>query len=399
MEKKYRELFLENFTAEKYKALQEILTGKFGEACTFRVAESPVFISPEFKAKLLKAADEILEQLMTEKFKAHSEKVFEFGIPCVPDESAQPELLQLDFGICEDDNGELSPKLIELQGFPSLYYFQQGLAESFKEAYDLDENLTHLFNNNTKETYFNQLKEVIVGNHKPENVVLLDIDPLTQNTRIDFWGTRNALGIKILDLKDVKISGKDLYYLNDRGKKIAINRIYNRVIFDELFSRNDISTEFDLTQPINAEWAGHPNWFVKISKHSMPLLSGDFVPETTILSDLKTIPTDLENYVLKPLFSFSGSGVVFDVTKEDVEKVDQPDRFVLQRKETYVPFIRTDNPAEGSKAEIRLMFLWPLGQEKPSLVCNLMRMSKGQMIGVKYNKDKSWVGASVGLFL
>ncbi len=399
MEKNYRDLFLENFTATKYHTFQETLTGKFGEACTFRVAESPVFISPEFKGKLLRAADEILEQLMTEKFKAHAEKVFDFDIPCVPNESAHPELLQFDFGVCEDENGELTPKLIELQGFPSLYFFQQGLAEAYKEAYGLDERLTHLFHNNTKETYYQQLKDVIVSHHKPENVILIDIDPGSQNTRIDFWGTRKALGIPVLDLRDVKVSGRDLYYINEKGKKVEIHRIYNRVIFDELLGRDDIQTEFDFTQAINAEWAGHPNWFVKISKHSMPLLSGDFVPETTILSDLKTIPTDLENYVLKPLFSFSGSGVIFDVTKEDVEKVDQPDRFVLQRKETYVPFIRTDNPAEGSKAEIRLMFLWPLGQERPSLVCNLMRMSKGQMIGVKYNKDKSWVGASVGLFL
>lgn len=398
MERHYRDSFNGSFSAQKYQQLQQAVSQKFGEACTFRLAESPVFISPGFKEKLLSAAEEILGQLMTSRFREHAQKVFEFGIPEVPDETPHPEFLQLDFGVCEDEKGELTPKLIELQGFPSLYYFQQGLAESYKEVYGLEEGLTHLFHDNTKESYFAQLKEVIVGSHRPENVVLLDLDPKTQNTRIDFWGTRKALGITVLDLRDVKVSGKDLYYINDKGSKTPVHRIYNRVIFDELFSRTDIQSEFDLTRPVNAEWAGHPNWFVKISKHSMPLLKGKFVPETTILSSLKSVPEDLENYVLKPLFSFSGSGVIFDVTKEEIDRVPHPDRFVLQRKETYVPFLRNDMPHEGSKAEIRLMFLWPAGREKPDLVCNLIRMSKGQMIGVKYNKDKSWVGASVGLF-
>lgn len=398
MERDYRNSFNENFSAQKYQKLQQTVSQKFGEKCTFRLAESPVFISSEFKEKLLSAAEEIFQQLTTDSFRKHADKVFEFGIPEVPEETPHPEFLQLDFGVCEDENGELTPKLIELQGFPSLYYFQQGLAEAYKEVYELDETLTHLFNNYTKETYFGQLKKVILGGHHPENVVLLDIEPEKQNTRIDFWGTQKALGIKVLDIRDVKLSGKDLYYINSKGGKTAIYRIYNRVIFDELFSRTDIRSEFNMTQLVNTEWAGHPNWFVKMSKHSMPLLKGRYVPETTILSHLASTPSDLENYVLKPLFSFSGSGVIFNVTKEDINRIEQPDRFILQRKEKYVPFVRTDIPDEGSKAEIRLMFLWPKGQEKPDLVCNLLRMSKGQMIGVKYNKDKSWVGASVGLF-
>lgn len=393
-----RENFNKRFSEKKYEELLNKCDIYFGDKCTFRIAESPVFISDDFKEKLLLAADEIVEQLLLPEFKAHSSKVFGFGVPNVLYETSNTEFLQLDFGVCKGENGELTPKLIELQGFPSLYFFQQGLSELFKEVYELDESLTHLFNGYDKEKYFNLLKKVILNGHAPGNVVLLDIDPWHQNTKIDFFKTSEVLGIPILDITDIEVSGRDLYYTDKNGAKKAIHRIYNRVIFDELLaSGNDFNSYF-FSKDNNVEWAGHPNWFAKISKHSMPFLKGKFIPETTIVSDLTSIPDDLENYVLKPLFSFSGAGITFNIKKEDITHLKNPENYVLQRKEEYVPFVRNNVENEWTKAEIRLMFLWPIGQDRPELVCNLMRMSKGEMVGVKYNKNKNWVGASIGLF-
>jgi hypothetical protein len=51
-------------------------------------------------------------------------------------------------------------------------------------------------------------------------------------------------------------------------------------------------------------------------------------------------------------------------------------------------------PEGGTKAEIRMMFLWDKS-EAPVLVNNLVRMSRGKMLGVSYNKDAQWVGASL----
>jgi len=96
------------------------------------------------------------------------------------------------------------------------------------------------------------------------------------------------------------------------------------------------------------------------------------------------------------LFSFAGQGVVIDVTKEDIEAIQQPEHWILQRKVKYASCIQT--PDEPAKAEIRLMYIWEEGKERPILATNLARLSKGKMIGVRYNKDKDWVGGSVAYF-
>ncbi|MEI6412609.1 MAG: hypothetical protein WCR52_24665, partial [Bacteroidota bacterium] len=225
-----------------------------------------------------------------------------------------------------------------------------------------------------------------------------EIEPEKQNTRIDFWGSAKYLGIKVLCLSKVKREGRDLHYLDENGRKVPIHRIYNRIIFDELEKRDDLPREWDMTTEVNAEWVGHPNWFFRISKHTLPFMNSAFVPETRFVHELTSIPTDLENWVLKPLFSFSGQGVKINITREDVESVDDPSNYILQRKVEYVPAIETIDPDEPSKCEIRMMILWSKNWEKPRLVNNLIRMSKGEMVGVRYNKGKEWVGASVGFF-
>jgi hypothetical protein len=256
--------------------------------------------------------------------------------------------------------------------------------------------LTPYLNGLDHDSYLKLIEEVICNNHPKENVILLEIEPEKQNTKIDFYYCKRDIGIPIVCVTELTQKGKKLFYTNDKGIEIEVKRIYNRVIFDELDLRTDLQLNFDFSADLEVEWAGHPNWFFRISKFILPYLKGKYFIETTLLSDLKEIPTDLENYVLKPLFSFSGSGVIFHVKKEDIEAVTEKDLYILQKKVNYIPIIQS--PDGKVKAEVRLLAVWKKDAPSPTIVTNLVRLSRGEMIGVKFNKDKDWVGGTVGMF-
>ena len=392
MIKELRTRFNTNFSQEKYQTFLKQLGEGYPEI-TFRVAESPIFIPEDLKQKLITAGDEIIALIKQDNFKNLTQN----SIPkewLVPNENEQPHFLTFDFGLCKDESGEISPMLIEMQGFPSLYGFQSHLANQYKSAYELETQLTPFFGELTEESYFQLLKKMIVGNYQPHEVVLMDIDALNQKTAIDFFVTTNKIGIKILPLEEIKKEGKKLFYMQG-DEKIQIKRIYNRLIFDEIADNTSIfESSFDPREELDVEWITHPNWFYRISKYTMPFLSGKFVPETKFLNTVESIPTDLENYVLKPLFSFAGMGVIIDLKESDITSIKDPENWILQRKVTYEPIVQA--PDGGVKAEIRLMYLWPDGEE-PQLCVNLARLSRGKMIGVRYNADFDWVGGTVGL--
>lgn len=389
---RHRASFNEHFSAEKYNEFLDELEKGFIKI-PFRVAETPVFLPAALKDKLIAAGAEIIALIQQPDFKELTEK----SIPAkwkVPAENAQPHFLTFDFGICKDEHGDLAPKLIEMQGFPSLYGFQSHLGETYKTVYALPEQLTPYFNGLDEAAYVALLKEVILGDHEAHEVALMDIDAPNQKTAIDFLVTAQFLGLKILSLSDIKKENKSLYYEQD-GKKIRLKRIYNRLIFDEIGDNTDLFNDsFDPREELDIEWITHPNWFYRISKYTMPFLKSEFAPETFFLNQLNVIPSDLENYVLKPLFSFAGMGVIIDVKKEDIEGITDPENWILQRKVIYEPVVQA--PDGGVKVEIRLMYLWPEGKE-PVLCINLARLSRGKMIGVRYNKDFDWVGGTVGM--
>jgi glutathionylspermidine synthase len=392
MIQKYRKAFNSNFTVAKYNQFMLKLEAGY-PAIPFRVAETPIFIPEALKQKLIAAGEEIISLIKQDNFKQLTQK----AIPTawnVPNETAHPHFLTFDYGLCKDENGEVTPMLIEMQGFPSLYGFQTHLAKTYKEFYQLDESLSPYFNGLDENSYFELLKKVIIGEHQPHEVALMDIDAPNQKTAIDFFVTAKHLGIKILALEDISKEGKQLFY-TENEQKTQLKRIYNRLIFDEIGENTDIfKNSFDPREELDIEWITHPNWFYRISKYTMPFLKSEFVPETRFLNTIESIPTDLENYVLKPLFSFAGMGVIIDVTETDITEITDPENWILQRKVTYEPVIEA--PDAGVKAEIRMMYLWPEGEE-PQLCVNLGRLSRGKMIGVRYNADFDWVGGSVGL--
>ncbi len=392
-----RDAFNASFTEEKYQAFLDEIQVQAGQRPLFHVAETPAFIPKELGDQLLEACDELAVTLTRPDFRQISQDAILPG-SYVPNETDHTTFLCIDFGICSGEDGKLIPQLIEIQGFPSLYCYQDVCANAYRHHFDIPENFDHLFGGLTHESYCELLRKVIVGDSRPENVILLEIEPHKQNTQVDFWATERMLGIKVACLTELRVEGKDVFYLNEQGRKVQVERIYNRVIFDDLGKRTDLKREFFFENEYNIQWVGHPHWFARISKHTLPLFNSRFVPASFFLNELKEIPENLNDYVLKPLYSFSGQGVLIHPTKADIEAIpdDQLKNYILQKKVNYVPVIKTmDEPA---KLEVRMMGIWEDGEAKPQVVTNLIRLSKGEMIGVRYNKDKTWVGGSIGFF-
>ncbi|HET9057586.1 MAG TPA: hypothetical protein VFN30_12140 [Chitinophagaceae bacterium] len=390
-----RKAFNENFSKERYEVFLKDLNRIHPGAIDFRVAETPVFVLKNFAQKLTDTCERIIDVITDPDFKRITQK----AIPdndYVPNETNHAHMIAFDFGICINKKNEWEPQLIEMQGFPTLFGFQAYYPEIIKKHFSIPDSFSHYLNNYNKESYIKELKEIIVGKHKAENVILLEIKPHEQKTRIDFYCTQDYLGIKPVCITELIQEGENLFYINN-GEKTAIKRIYNRVIFDDLHANKDTLGNFvDIRQDLNVEWIPHPNWFYRISKYTLPFINHPFVPTTFFLNEVKQIPGDLENYVLKPLFSFAGQGVVIDVTIEDINKINDPENWILQKKVTYADVIET--PDVPAKAEIRMMYLWKDGEVRPKAAVNLARLSKGKMVGVRYNKDKEWVGGSVCFF-
>jgi len=389
-----REQFNSDFSEKKYKEFLDDLNIKHPGEIEFRIAETPIFIPKDFTKKMLDACEAIVDIIIKKDFK----KMTERAIPkneYVPHENEHTDFIAFDFGICENE-GELEPQLVEMQGFPTLFGFHAYYPEVIERHFKIPENFSNYLNGYDQASYLELLKEIILGTHDPENVILLEIKPQQQKTRIDFYCTEDYLKIPIVCLTDLIQEGKKLFYKKGE-KKIEIKRIYNRIIFDELAQKKDLlGNVVDITQPLDVEWAPHPNWFYRISKFMLPMIHNRYVPETCYLNEIKKLPEDLENYVLKPLFSFAGQGVIIDVTKQDVDSVKDPGNWILQKKVKYSDVIKTPNvPA---KAEIRIFYFWKQGAARPVAVNNLARLSKGKMIGVRYNMDKDWVGGSVAYF-
>ncbi|MBV9988241.1 MAG: hypothetical protein JO301_11200 [Chitinophagaceae bacterium] len=391
-----RKHFNETFTAEKYRAFLEDLNSRYPGAIEFRVAETPVFVDKGFKEKILSACESIVDLITQFNFNTLSSHAIPENVR-VPNESAHPQFIAFDFGVCENENGELEPQLIEMQGFPTLFAYQIWHDEVTRRHFEIPEHYSTYLNGLNAASYQQLLKEILLGELDPENVILLEVLPHQQKTRIDFYFTTAYTGIPVVCLTELIQEGRELFYKKD-NRKIKVKRIYNRIIFDDLQQQSAEIQEKGklLLEELDVEWIPHPNWFYRISKYTLPFISHPYVPETRFLNEIETLPADLENYVLKPVFSFAGQGVVIDLTKADIEKVTDPQNWILQRKVKYADVIQT--PDIPAKVEIRIFYFWKDGEARPIPTNNLARLSKGKMIGVRYNQDKQWVGGSLVYF-
>ncbi len=375
------------FTEERYEALLGDLAAVAGCPPDFRVSETPVFLTKPLTDELVRAAHEIVGAVHADAYREAARRAVPPAL-AVPNEDAHTTFLQVDFAICRDERGRVVPRLIELQGFPTVYGFQYFIERAFRERFPIPPGLTTYFGGLDADGYAACLREIILGESDPRHVVLLEIEPDQQKTRIDFACTERLLGIPTVCATKVRRRGRRLFY-EAGGREVPIERVYNRVIFDEVARKGlDLSDIF--RADLDVRWIGHPNWYFLISKFSLPFITSRYSPPCFFLDALDEVPPDLENYVLKPIFSFAGHGVEIDVTRERLDAIADPENFILQRKVEYAPIVET--PDGFAKAEVRMMFVW---RDGPLLVNNLVRMSKGKMMGVAFNQNRTWVGSSL----
>jgi hypothetical protein len=379
------------FTEETYAAfLAELNTAVYWPV-DFRVAESPLFYDEPTTRELILASAGIIRQLATPEFRRHAANAIPAGLT-VPAETAFPHFLAVDFALCRDESGQVVPRLIELQGFPTVACWQALMCRAYKKYFPaIPADFSSYFGGLDEAGYLAAFRRAILGDCAPENVVLLEITPELQKTRIDFACTEVFIGVKPLCVTKVIKHGRKLFY-HDGTREVPIHRIFNRVIFDELLRKKPVM-QFSFFDELDVQWAGHPNWYFRISKHTLPFLQSPYVPPCHFVSDLKALPADLENYVCKPLYSFAGLGVDIAPTREKIAAIANPAEWLLQRKVVYAPVMETpDGPA---KAEVRLIYAGD-GTGMPQLVNQLVRLTKGAMHGVDFNKGRTWVGASAG---
>lgn len=414
-----RSRFNRAYTPDRYAALLAQLDERCGAPVQFRVAETPVFLDRALLEEMAACGAQLCRSLVEDPlYLAEARKAIPSGFR-VAGETPRPHFLTADFALIRDASGQLVPRLVEMQAFPSVYGFQSILSAAYREAFALDPALGSFFPGLDESSYWRLLRETIVAGHDPETVVLAEVDPQHQKTLPDFTITAQKLGIAIVDIATIEPEGNRLTYRNAEGRRIPIARIYNRAIADELIARK-VRLSFDIEREWEVEWAGHPNWYFLVSKFSIPFLSrlhlrNSVVPPAVFLGDFLAgqgrdqleaagvaLPAASPNAVyadllLKPLFSFAGKGIQFDPTQADLEAIP-PDRrgeYLLQQRMSFAPTVET--PHGSTQAEIRILYLWPdTGVLTP--VLPLVRLGRGRMMGVDHNRNQEWVGASAAFF-
>lgn len=395
-----REDFNRRFTQAKYQAMLQRLNARTRSDIHIRVAETPVFLAASMMDEMAAAGAAMTHQLVNDREYLAMASATIPPAYRVAGEDAHPNFMTADFALVREPDGTLSPRLVELQAFPSVYGYQSVLAEEYIRAFDLDPSLQRFQSGLDDEGFWAAMRRVIVGNHAPENVVLMEVSPELQKTVPDFRVHEDRLGIRMVDIGAIRQRGRRLQYERD-GVWTPIERIYNRAIVDEMVSKN-VQPSFDLTCELDVEWAGHPDWYFKISKFALPFLKHKAVPPSVFLDEWmrgekrSLLPEDRNEWILKPLFSFAGKGIEFAPSEALLQSIPVAERggYLLQKRMHFEPTVAT--PCGMTQAEIRILYLWPDdGDLQP--VMNLVRLGRGKMMGVDHNRDQLWVGGSAGL--
>ena len=403
-----RQQFNARYTQDAYRHLLRNLDATVRTHVAFRVAETPMFLSRTLLEEMAAIGADLTQQLVSDReYLAESAKAIPEAWRAA-DETARPHFMTVDFGLVKEADGSYAPRLVELQAFPSVYGYQFVLNESYRTAFSLNSlgPLEYFLGGNTESSFWTKLGQVILNGHRPENVVLAEVDPLQQKTLPDFQVTADRLGIRIVNIAEITPQDRPgqrprLCY-RDGKRWVPIHRIYNRAIVDELIQKQ-VHLQFDYRESFDVEWAGHPNWYFHLSKFSIPYLDHPCVPPAVFLSDWLAgegrdrLPADREQWILKPLFSFAGKGIRFAPSDEDLRSIPLAERknYLLQQRVRFESMIET--PFGLTQPEIRILYLWPDG-EPLQAVLPLIRLGRGKMMGVDHNRDLEWVGASAAFY-
>jgi len=390
-----QEYFANNlYSTDRHHSFIKKLEQNIGASIDFRIAEMPIFINNSLRKKLENYAKEIIIECIDlqsdSRYNNHIPELYK-----VPHQSSKPLFSVVDFAITQDADGEYIPKVVELQGFPSLFGYQYFYANTILQEYPFTNNYSTNLSDYTNEEYISLLKESLISSYHPDETCLLEYKPEQQKTRPDFIALQTLTGIQTTDIEQVKKEGNKLFHQRN-GKWVHIKRVFNRAIVDELQEKY-AKLNFYWNEELDIEWAGHPNWYFAISKNSMPYLKHMSIPKTVFLSEIEHIPDNLEPFVLKPLFSFSGKGVNIHPCKNDIDLIPAHMRgqYILQSKINYANCIYT--PEGQNKIEIRIMLIWPEHYDVPIPAMSLARTGRGPMMGVRYN-NIPWTGSTGCLF-
>ena len=387
-----RASFNQAWTEEQFQDLIRRLETRTGTPLGFPISETPCFFPQSLMTSIAATGLELVDQILGD---GEAMKAADAVVPLRfrgPGAEAMPTFLQVDFGLVRNADGTIAPKLVELQAFASLYAFQLAVAEAYRDAFSLSPDLRIFLDDLDADSYHQLMAKAIVAGNDPREVVLMEIEPRKQKTWPDFVTTEQMWGVRAIDVSEVRREGRRLFYERD-GTRTPIKRIYNRVIPDEL-ERKGIELPFNYDDDLDVTWAGHPAWYFRISKFSIPYLRHPSVPETRFLDDIESLPGDRQGYLLKPLFSFAGGGIIFAPTDEQIAAIpaNQRKNYILQERINFTPVI--DTPEGPAQAEIRIMYVLDGTHLRP--VLPLLRMGRGKMMGVDHNKGLRWVGASAG---
>jgi len=418
--------FNARFRPETFRTMLHSLDAVARTHIAFPVAETPCFFPSSMLDEMARIGIDLTLQLV------NNPAYLARSLAAIPepwraaDQNSHPHFLTADFGLVREDSGRLAPRLVEMQAFPSVFAFQWAASEAYRSAFSLDPSLRYLLGGLDQAQFWKLLARTIVAGHDPQTVVLIDVDPAHQKTLPDFHITADHLGIRIVDIAALETldpapdSPSQLPRLGYRakGRLIPIRRIYNRAIVDELV-RRQIPLQFGYRQPFDVEWAGHPNWYFHVSKFSIPFLDHPAVPPAVFLDDWfrssaggsksacgpkesargpkndarDRLPSSRDRLILKPLYSFAGQGILFAPTDDQLAAIPPAQRhhYLLQERVTFEPVI--DTPFGPTQAEIRILYVWP-DQGNLTPLISLVRLGRGQMMGVDHNRGQSWVGAS-----
>ena len=395
-----RQKFNAAFSEEVYQKYLDCLNTPFPDALAFSVAETPIFIDKDFTEKVLATGDYVNQVIQSNSFKSITNSSLK-NVPLFPNETEFPQCIVMDFAIAMNEQNEIVPALIELQGFPSLFAYEILQDECIRKTYTIPEGYSPYLNGYTKEKYMHHLETILKvdtfidpKNNSNKHTVLLEILPHQQKTRIDFYCTEKYFNIPTVCITEIFVEGNNLFY-ERAGQKIKIDRVYNRMVLDELKNQTkEIQDKGTLLwSNLDIEWVTHPHHFFRISKFLLPFLKHTYIPKAQFVDQLTSIPIALDKYILKPLFSFAGQGVIIDISADDISNIKDPSGWILQEKVKYANCIET--PTEPAKAELRLFYFWDESKQQYIATMNLARLSKGKMIGVNYNKTATWVGGSL----
>ena len=301
--------------------------------------------------------------------------------------------VSVDFGLVRDGKGGLEPKLVELQAFPSLYGYQAVSAQQYIEQLWLAPGPGHLPQRLDHDSYRQLMRELIVGGHDPENVILMEIDPLAPEDAARLPDHAKRIGDR------------------DRRYSVAQEARQESCTTARTAARSKSAAHL---QPLHRRGAGSKRASLCLSIYATnSTSSGRDIPTGISASASSRFPTSVTAACLTPGSStriracltttrttclsrsthLPGAGIKFAPTEADIDAIPAGERhnYILQERMRFEPVIET--PHGMTQMEMRIMYVWPESGE-------LTAGSAAHPYGTRHDDGRrSQPGSGVGRWL